>query len=191
MFGFSGLMFGFWSDVWFLVESVSGLEYIVIGYASHTHTHPFQFHAQVQQKFNMTAYSTPSAVLQGVVTSTKAIMERELKAFCKACLDELQGKSLSSSGILGDNSSSASMAAASNKQCMSTATHVVDAGLFSLGIIDKEQKEKHDQGETLTTKSCRSTIMHTSTFVRDVLFAKTTNNGYPQIRQPLQHPAPF
>lgn len=83
------------------------------------------------------------------------------------------------------------MTATSNrdKQRMSTATshHADNTGLFSLGIIDKEQKEKHDQGETLSTKSRRSTIMdmNTSTFVRDVLFAKTTNNGYPQIRHAL------
>lgn len=74
------------------------------------------------------------------------------------------------------------MAATSNKH-----TSHADSGLFSLGIIDKEQKEKQDQGETLSTKSRRSTIMdmNTSTFVRDVLFAKTTNNGYPQIRHAL------
>jgi hypothetical protein len=80
------------------------------------------------------------------------------------------------------------MTAASNrdKQRISTTTSQ-HAGLFSLGIIDKEQKEAHDQGETLTTKSRRSTIMdmNPSTFVRDVLFAKTTNNGYPQIRHAL------
>ena len=72
--------------------------------------------------------------------------------------------------------------------------HGFESGLFSLGIIDKEKDSKDgnaaaaaDAWLTSTTSSRRSTIqaLPPAKFVNDVLFAKTTQNGTPQIRHAL------
>lgn len=66
-----------------------------------------------------------------------------------------------------------------------------ESGLFSLGIIDNGSQDEGmntaNKWMASTTSSRRSSIQTytTSRFVVDVLFAKTTQNGHPQIRHAL------
>lgn len=109
-------------------------------------------------------------------------MERELKSFLNACLMQVRDEEDSSGNARGNRQNSAKNSA--NKRSG-------ESGLFSLGIIDNgsqdEGRNNPNKWMASTTSSRRSSIQTytTSRFVVDVLFAKTTQNGYPQIRHAL------
>ena len=106
-------------------------------------------------------------------------MERELKSFLNACL--MQVRDEEDSNARGNSRQSKN---SSNKRSG-------ESGLFSLGIIDNgtqdEGRNNPNKWMASTTSSRRSSIQSytTSRFVVDVLFAKTTQNGHPQIRHAL------
>ncbi len=107
-------------------------------------------------------------------------MERELKSFLNACL--MQVRDEEDSNARGNSRQSSKNS--SNKRSG-------ESGLFSLGIIDNgsqdEGRNNPNKWMASTTSSRRSSIQSytTSRFVVDVLFAKTTQNGHPQIRHAL------
>jgi hypothetical protein len=110
-------------------------------------------------------------------------MERELKSFLNACLMQVRDEEDSSVNTKGQSSQSVSKNSA-NKRGR-------ESGLFSLGIIDNGSQDEginnSNKWMASTTSSRRSSIQTytTSRFVVDVLFAKTTQNGHPQIRHAL------
>lgn len=90
-----------------------------------------------------------------------------------------------------EDSSAANSRGLSRQNSTKNAGNKREAGIFSLGIIDngKPDNGSNDANKWMasTTSSRRSTIQTytTSRFVVDVLFAKTTQNGHPQIRHAL------
>lgn len=116
-------------------------------------------------------------------------MERELKTFLTACLSEDAYNDTPHSTLTRDSSTSTSnkaktaASAASANRSKHPRSH--ESGLFSLGIIDMDQGKQ--EGDQLTTSARRAAIMEMSStsFVREILFAKTTNNGKPEIRHAL------
>ena len=116
-------------------------------------------------------------------------MERELKVFLQACLYEPQEKEPEFNiNALTNVSGQSRLIAAKTKG----AKNGFESGLFSLGIIDKEDMAEGAAAAAdawmNSTTSSRSTKIQTLTipkFVMEVLFAKTTQNGNPQIRHAL------
>lgn len=123
-----------------------------------------------------------TVALRNLLVNARSIMERELKSFLNACLMQVRDEEDSSGNARGNRQNSAKNSA--NKRSG-------ESGLFSLGIIDNgsqdEGRNNPNKWMASTTSSRRSSIQTytTSRFVVDVLFAKTTQNGHPQIRHAL------
>ena len=111
-------------------------------------------------------------------------MERELKSFLNACLMQVRDEEDPSANARGQSRNNASKNSSNKRSGRET-------GLFSLGIIDNGNQDEGMNNSNKwmgsTTSSRRSSIQTytTSRFVVDVLFAKTTQNGHPQIRHAL------
>jgi hypothetical protein len=118
-------------------------------------------------------------------------MERELKAFLNACLIDSQTNNPKEDLVLTNVSGQTRQIAANTTSKNRSGTTVGrESGLFSLGIIDKGdsiQESDSNQWLASTTSSRRSAIQSytASKFVAEILFAKTTQNGNPQIRHAL------
>jgi len=136
------------------------------------------------------AYSNPSSAISTVLQTAKDVMERELKSFLDACLQETTEKEpeFNIHALTNVSGQSRQIAAKTAKQRGAT------GGLFSLGIIDHQAGKDKDSAAstaqawlTASTTSRRSTIQSLATpkFVAEVLFAKTTHNGTPQVRHAL------
>ena len=138
------------------------------------------------------AYSNPSTALANVLQTAKDVMERELKQFLDAALHEVAEKEPEFNiNMLTNCSGQTRQIAAKTKP---NKKNGLESGLFSLGIIDKDTNDHEKEVNaianswlTQSTKHHRSTIqsMTTPKFVIEVLFAKTTQNGTPQIRHAL------
>ena len=154
------------------------------------------------EKTGHSAYAVPSAALQSVLSSAKAIMERELTIFIKACLKEpdpvpetvptnqtTQNRytSYTSRFRMGAGMTTFSK----NTNAIVAAPNKYETGLFSLGIMNDPANEKEDESKTLTASASRSNTMEmlSPKFVTDVLFPKTANAtgsvSGPQIRHAL------
>jgi len=136
------------------------------------------------EKTKVSGYSSNGSVaLRNLLVNARSIMERELKSFLNACLMQVRDEEDSSANTKGQSRQSASKNSA-NKRGR-------ESGLFSLGIIDNGSQDEGinsaNKWMASTTSSRRSSIQTytTSRFVVDVLFAKTTQNGHPQIRHAL------
>jgi len=118
-----------------------------------------------------TAYSSPSSAMQSVLLTAKGIMEREVKGFVRACLNE---SARTPTGPMGDSAATA--------KGRGMTSH--ESGLFSMGIIDREKKS-NSRVDNMTSNASKSAIAQLTTqrFVSDILFPKTNNN--PQIRHAL------
>jgi hypothetical protein len=128
--------------------------------------------------------SNGSTALRNLLVNARSIMERELKSFLNACLMQVRDEEDSSAQTKGSSRQNSSKNS-SNKRSGQ------ESGLFSLGIIDNGSQDEGlnnpNKWMVSTTSSRRSSIQTytTSRFVVDVLFAKTTQNGHPQIRHAL------
>jgi len=131
---------------------------------------------------------SPSSVLSCALKASKEIMERELKSFLDACLhatEEAEEPEFNINALTNVSGQSRQIAAKikANRESM---------GLFSLGIVQSNvQKDSAaltaEAWLTASTTSKRTKIQayETPKFVAEVLFAKTTQNGGPQIRHAL------
>lgn len=142
------------------------------------------FLPQAQEKQagrNITAYSQASNALATLLQAARNTMEKHLKDFLRACLEERYHAQSRKKSLFG--SSDDSSLSTKNRNLQS------EAGMFSLGIIDQDflDREQTATADPLTTSSRRATIMAMtiSEFVMNVLFAKTTNGRQPQIRHAL------
>eukprot|EP00536_Pseudo-nitzschia_multiseries_P011893 jgi/Psemu1/260204/estExt_Genewise1Plus.C_4310008 len=128
-----------------------------------------------------------SSALRNLLVNARSIMERELKAFLNACLMKVRDEEeLASSNLKGQTRQSLSKGSSNNRSGGGRES----SALFSLGIIDKGGSDDDDGANkwmASTSSSRRSSIQNytTARFVVDVLFAKTTQNGQPQIRHAL------
>jgi hypothetical protein len=141
-------------------------------------------HKLSAEKSHHAGYSNSSVALRNLLVNARSIMEHELKSFLDACLLESTLEKNQKQGMVLDSVSGQSRP--SNK----SSGKKRDNGLFSLGIIDsgeKDQESESHQWHASTTSSRRSTIQSYTTpkFVLEILFAKTTQNGSPQIRHAL------
>jgi len=137
------------------------------------------------EKTKVSGFATNgSTALRNLLVNARSIMERELKSFLNACLMQVRDEEDSSAHAKGNSRQSTSKNSSNKRSGRET-------GLFSLGIIDNGSQ---DDGRSSTNKWTASTISSrrssiqtytTSRFVVDVLFAKTTQNGHPQIRHAL------
>lgn len=136
------------------------------------------------EKTKVSGYSSNGSVaLRNLLVNARSIMERELKAFMNACLMQVRDEEDSSGNAKGQSRLNSS-------KNSSTKRGGRESGLFSLGIIDNGNQDEgidNSNWTASTTISRRSSIQTytTSRFVVDVLFAKTTQNGHPQIRHAL------
>jgi hypothetical protein len=125
--------------------------------------------------------------MQPVLRSAKEIMERHVKDFVKACLNESSDFKSTGPGFEPLKVLSGSHTATHNnsKSSSSSAMRHESSGLFSLGIIIKNDKQDDQNASAFSSRAARSTVMGLSTqkFCSDVLFAKT--NNHPQIRHAL------
>lgn len=133
------------------------------------------------------AYSTPSAALATAIKSAKQLMERELKSFLDACLQESPENKEPEFNI----NALTNVSGQSRQIAAKTKAKRKEMGLFSLGIIETSNKDSAastaEAWLTASTTSRRTTIQSLATpkFVAEVLFAKTTHNGTPQVRHAL------
>lgn len=97
----------------------------------------------------------PSSIMRSVLNNAQDIMQREIKSFLKTCFYELDEATTRTQTIVAKGQSS------------------FEQGLFSLGIVDAEEKKEEGKISTAT----RSNIMEmkTSEFVSNVLFARSKN----------------
>jgi len=139
------------------------------------------------EKTNFGYSANGSVALRNLLVNARSIMERELKSFLNACLMKVRDEEeLASSNAKGQSRQSMSKNSSKNRGGGGRES----SGLFSLGIIDKGGSDNNDGASkwmASTTSSRRSSIQNytTARFVVDVLFAKTTQNGQPQIRHAL------
>jgi len=149
-------------------------------------------HRLNNEKSNVSGYSANGSIaLRNLLVNARSLMEKELKAFLNACLMKVRTEE---DNEIGPSSSKGqSRHGASNNSSNKRRGGRESSGLFSLGIIDKggpDNGQFNDGGNLMmasTTSSRRSSIQNYTTvkFVVDVLFAKTTQNGQPQIRHAL------
>ena len=134
------------------------------------------------------AYNPPSGALAGALKTAKEIMERELKSFLDACLHatEEPEESEFNINVLTNVSGQSRQVAAKTK------AHRESMGLFSLGIVQGNANKDSaaltaEAWLTASTTSKRTKVQtyETPKFVSEVLFAKTMQNGGPQIRHAL------
>eukprot|EP00934_Nitzschia_sp_Nitz4_P006707 Nitzschia sp. Nitz4//scaffold247_size31676//13675//17524//NITZ4_007929-RA/size31676-processed-gene-0.19-mRNA-1//-1//CDS//3329543952//6697//frame0 len=145
-------------------------------------------HRLASEKKYSAAYAVPSAALASTLRTAKDVMERELKSFLDACLHGTLEKEpeFNISALTNVSGQSRQVATKTTKKKINKLG--LESGLFSLGIIDTNDKDSApDTWMPSTTTSRRNAIqeLSTSKFVNEVLFAKTTQNGTPQIRHAL------
>lgn len=132
-------------------------------------------------------------------------MERELKEFLNASLHEASDPSGSEfninmlTNVSGQtrqiaNKTGNKYNTKSTKNRKANIHNRFETGLFSMGIIEKEDNSEENEVNAIanswlsqSTSTQRSKIQNMSTpkFVNEVLFAKATQNGRPQIRHAL------
>lgn len=121
------------------------------------------------------------------IKTTKQVMERELKSFLDACLQETPEAKEPEFNI----NALTNVSGQSRQIAAKTKAKRKEMGLFSLGIIETSNKDSAastaEAWLTASTTSRRTTIQSLTTpkFVAEVLFAKTTHNGTPQVRHAL------
>eukprot|EP00980_Cylindrotheca_fusiformis_P023209 scaffold10220_cov148-Cylindrotheca_fusiformis.AAC.7 len=129
--------------------------------------------------------SDPSAVMANVLQHARGVMERQLKLFLNACLTEVADSPEDSKYMTSVSGQSRKQ----SNQVKDKSRRGQDLGIFRMGIIDSQDDGGEDSKAWLasTTSSRLLTNQNLSTpkFVKDVLFAKTTQNGTPQIRHAL------
>jgi len=110
-------------------------------------------------------------------------MEKELKSFLNACL--MQVRDEEDSSTKGQSRQNISKNA-SNKRGESRVSEFFSFGILENGL-QYDRINKASKWSASTTSGRKSSIQTytTSRFVVDVLFAKTTQNGHPQIRHAL------
>jgi hypothetical protein len=146
----------------------------------------------------MAAYSVPASALHNTLKTAKDIMERKLKAYINSCLHEQQQEQEKEEASAFNINALTNCSGQTRQIAAKTETskkHGLESGLFSLGIIDPNYDKSNGTGtgtgkeawRNSSTTARRSTIeqMSTPKFVTEVLFAKTTQNGTPQIRHAL------
>jgi hypothetical protein len=119
-------------------------------------------------------------------------MEKELKSFLQSCLHESEENKEPEFNINALTNVSGQTRTVAAKTKSKRRVNGLETGLFSLGILDAQSTADSAASTaeawlTASTTSRRSTIqsMGTPKFVQEVLFAKTTHNGTPQVRHAL------
>jgi hypothetical protein len=124
--------------------------------------------------------------MTNVLQHSKGVMERQLKTFLNACLtdvsDSTEGSKFTLTNVSGQSRQHADPVKGKSRRNP-------EVGIFRMGII-----ETHDDGvednktwlaSTTSSRLLTNQNLPTPRFVKDVLFAKTTQNGTPQIRHAL------
>jgi len=114
----------------------------------------------------MGRYADPSSALHSVLQTADGIIQREVKSFLEACLNENEADAFMYDGI---------------EEGRGVSSH--ERGIFSLGIITDTSNKKDSR--SATTIASRANIMELTSdkFVTNVLFART--NLIPQVRHAL------
>ena len=115
----------------------------------------------------MGRYADPSSALHSVLQTADGIIQREVKSFLEACLNENEADAFMYDGIAEEG--------------RGVSSH--ERGIFSLGIITDTSNKKDSR--SATTIASRANIMELTSdkFVTNVLFART--NMIPQVRHAL------
>ena len=128
--------------------------------------------------------SDSSIVMAGVLQHAKGVMERQLKMFLNACLTEVADSPEDNKFVSSRSKRQSTIQGAKGKNSRNS-----EVGIFRMGIIDDEDEGPEDPSTWVATTTS-SRLMNNQNlsipkFVKDVLFAKTTQNGTPQIRHAL------
>lgn len=115
----------------------------------------------------MGRYADPSSAMHSVIQTADGIIQREVKSFLEACLNESETDAFMYDGIADEG--------------RGVSSH--ERGIFSLGIIADTSSKKDSR--SATTIASRANIMELTSdkFVTNVLFART--NMIPQVRHAL------
>ncbi|CAJ1953980.1 unnamed protein product [Cylindrotheca closterium] len=129
--------------------------------------------------------SDSSIVMAGVLQHAKGVMERQLKMFHNACLTEVADSPEDSKFSMSSGQSRRK----STVQAKGKNNRSSEVGIVRMGIIDDEEEGTEDTSTwlapTTSSRLMNNQNLSIPKFIKDVLFAKTTQNGTPQIRHAL------